>query len=197
MLPPSAGRQFYLFAPSPFNIIIIRGKGGGGGREKGGTRSDISKRGISVSFPFLPLFFAPFFPPPPLSRSFFRLTRKRRKKRVGDHTRTQEKMLTELHVFRCFLSYCIQTYQKINRCNFRGGPRSVMASTPDSHHAGGPGGVQIPVLPHQLSASLEPKSIPIPRLKSKNGKGFPEEGKVGAKGLWFRRAPRKAKKTTL
>ncbi len=51
-----------------------------------------------------------------------------------------------------------------------------------------------PVPPHQLSASLEPKSIPIPRLKSKNGKGFPEEGEVGAEGLWFRRAPREAKK---
>ncbi len=49
--------------------------------------------------------------------------------------------------------------------------------------------------PHQLSASLEPKSIPIPHLKSKNGKGFPEEGEVGDKGLWFRRAPREAKKT--
>ncbi len=48
--------------------------------------------------------------------------------------------------------------------------------------------------PHQLSASLEPKSIPIPRLKSKNGKGFPEEGEVGAEGLWFGRAPQEAKK---
>ena len=35
----------------------------------------------------------------------------------------------------------------------------------------------------------------IPRLKSKNGKGFPEEGEVGAEGLWFRRVPREAKKT--
>ncbi len=50
------------------------------------------------------------------------------------------------------------------------------------------------VQPHQLLASLEPKSIPIPRLKSKSGKGFPEEGEVWAEGLWFRRAPREAKK---
>ncbi len=34
----------------------------------------------------------------------------------------------------------------------------------------------------------------LPRLNSKNGKGFPEEGEVGAEGLWFRRAPREAKK---
>ncbi len=34
----------------------------------------------------------------------------------------------------------------------------------------------------------------LPRLKSKNGKGFPEEGEVGAEGLWIRRAPREAKK---
>ena len=33
---------------------------------------------------------------------------------------------------------------------------------------------------------------PLPRLKSKNGKDFPEEGKVGAEGLWFRKAPREA-----
>ncbi len=32
------------------------------------------------------------------------------------------------------------------------------------------------------------------RLKSKNGKGFPEEGEVGAEGLWFRRAQLEAKK---
>ena len=38
------------------------------------------------------------------------------------------------------------------------------------------------------------KITTITRLKSKNGKGFPEEGKVGAKGLWFRRAPWEAKK---
>ncbi len=57
--------------------------------------------------------------------------------------------------------------------------------------------VQISVPPHQLSASLEPKSIPIPRLKSKNGKGFPEDGEVGAGGLWFRRASREAKKDCL
>ncbi len=67
-----------------------------------------------------------------------------------------------------------------------------MASTPDSH-AGGPG-FKSQCRPTKLSASLEPKSIPIPRLKSKNGKGFPEEGEVGVEGLWFRRAPREAKK---
>ena len=41
----------------------------------------------------------------------------------------------------------------------------------------------------QLGAQIHPHT----RLKSK-GKGFPEEGKVGAKGLWFRRAPLEAEK---
>ncbi len=74
----------------------------------------------------------------------------------------------------------------------RGGPRSVMASTPDSH-AGGPG-FKSRCRPTNFRAVWSPKSIPIPRLKSKNGKGFPEEGEVGPEGLWFRRAPREAKK---
>ncbi len=73
------------------------------------------------------------------------------------------------------------------------GPRSVMASSPDSH-AGGPG-FKSWCRPTNFRPVWSP-SIPIPRLKSKNGKGFPEEGEVRAKGLWFRRAPREAKKKT-
>ena len=74
----------------------------------------------------------------------------------------------------------------------RGGPRSVAASTPDSH-AGGPG-FKSRCHPTNFRPVWSPKSIPIPRLKSKNGKDFPEEGEVGAEGLWFPRAPREAKK---
>ncbi len=74
---------------------------------------------------------------------------------------------------------------------FGGGPRSVLASTPDSH-AGGPG-FKSWCRPTNFRPVWSP-SIPIPRLKSKKGKGFPEEGEVGAEGLWFRRAPREAQK---
>ncbi len=42
----------------------------------------------------------------------------------------------------------------------------------------------------QFGAQIHPNTPP----KSKNGKGFPEEGEVGAEGLWFRRAPREATK---
>ncbi len=71
------------------------------------------------------------------------------------------------------------------------GPRSVMASSPDSH-AGGPG-FKSWCRPTNFRPVWSP-SIPIPRLKSKNGKGFPEEGEVRAEGLWFWRAPQEAKK---
>ncbi len=77
----------------------------------------------------------------------------------------------------------------------RGGPRSVMASTPDSH-AGGPG-FKSQCRPTNFRPVWSPNPSPYPRLKSKNGKGFPEEGEVGAKGLWFRRAPLEAKKIDL
>ncbi len=72
-----------------------------------------------------------------------------------------------------------------------GGPCSVTASTTDCH-AGGLG-FKSQCRPTNFRPVWSP-SIPIPRLKSKNGKGFPEEGEVGAEGLWFRRAPREAKK---
>ncbi len=73
-----------------------------------------------------------------------------------------------------------------------GVPRSEMASTPDSH-AGGLG-FKSRCRPTNFRPVWSPKSIPIPRLKSKNGNGFPEEGKVGDEGLWFWRAQREAKK---
>ncbi len=65
---------------------------------------------------------------------------------------------------------------------FRGGPRSVTASTPDSQ-AEGPG-FKSQCHPTNFRPVWSPKSFPIPSLKSKNGKGFPEEGEVGAGQPW-------------